>query len=195
MKLPPTANPERYVGLYLYDFGTHVSLGYTAAEIRVLRESKEHCDGTAYEVYRVSENGGFELRGAIDQRLTMCEAICFLRRDGGAARRDYEELCEAAKLLPLPCDAELQLLTVHSFDPPDAAALLYPAAATTAIAGWLDKCAFTGGDRVIGGTDVHAALKSADAMLIDSCRPPTLIDYADRPAEEVLAAADCPLQR
>ena len=195
MNIPRTANPQRYVGLYLYDFGTHTSLGYTAAEIRVLRESKEHGDGTAYEVYRVSENGGFELRGANDQRLTAREAICFLRHDGGAARRDYEELRLAARRLPMPCAAELQILTVQSFDPPEAVALLYPAAATTAIAGWLDRGAYTGGDRVIGGMDVHTVLMGGDALLIDSCRPPTLIDYVDRPAEEVLAAASQPLQR
>ena len=67
MKLPPLSHPERYVGLYVYDFKTHVSVGYTGVEIRYLRESAEFREGTAYEIYRVTEEGGLELRGTLDQ--------------------------------------------------------------------------------------------------------------------------------
>ncbi len=42
MKLPPLAQPERYVGLFVYDFKTHVSVGYTAVEIRYLRPFRQH---------------------------------------------------------------------------------------------------------------------------------------------------------
>ena len=48
LELPPIHNPQRYGGLYVYDFGTHVSVGYTVAELRVLRESDVHRGGTAY---------------------------------------------------------------------------------------------------------------------------------------------------
>ena len=81
MKLPPLGHPERYVGLHVYDFKTHVSVGYTGVEIRYLRESEEFRKGTAYQIYRVTEEGGLELRGTLDHRLTAKEAVCFLRHD------------------------------------------------------------------------------------------------------------------
>ena len=195
MNLPPIANPENYVGLYVYDFTTHVSVGYTAVEIRYLRESKAHRHGTAYEIYRVTERGGLELRGASDERLTAREAVCFLRWEVQAARRDFDNLRRLARHSPAPCVTELHLAVVSSFDPPNATALLYPAAAGHAAADWLNRIAFRGGDRVIGGIDVHTQFTSAEARPIEACALPTAIDYTDRPPEEVLQTCQRPLQR
>lgn len=202
MKLPPIPTPQRYAGLYVYDFPRgsvfpdgHVSVGYTASEIRILRESEAYRDGTAYEIYRVSDEGTIELRAVLDQRLAAREAVCFLRADGAAAQRDYEGLREAADRAPLPCAAELQLARLHEFDPQNLTGLAYPAAATTAVAVWLEKNGIEAGDRVVGGIDVHATLASSDGERIASCHLPTLIDYHDRPAEDVLRTVDKPLQR
>ena len=195
MRIPPISNPERYVGLYVYDFETHVSVGYTALEIRYLRESETYRGGTAYQIYRVTETGGLELRGASDERLTAREAICFLRADAAAARRDYDSLRQLAEQTPLPCAVTLQLAKNATYDPPNVTALLYPASATTAIANWLEHSNFAGGDRVVAGIDVHAEMANIDTARIDSCQLPSLIDYTDRPAEEVLRRVHQPLQR
>lgn len=195
MRLPPIPHSERYVGLYVYDFGTHVSVGYTAQEVRVLRESEAHRDGTAYHIYRVSDTGGFELQGVLDERLTAQEAMCFLRADGAAARRDYHALREAADGDPVPCAVEMQLAKLYTFDPPHVTALLYPAAATIAMAGWLTRHAADVGDRVVGGINVHATVMSSDGVRIASCQVPALLDYRDRSAEDVLRTVQEPLQR
>lgn len=194
LQLPPLANPEQYVGLFVYDFKTHVSVGYTAAEIRILRESSKHGDGAAYEIYRVDERGSMELRGALDERLVAREAVCFLRRDPSAARRDFDELRRLADRSPLPCDAELRLSSIASFEPPNLAALLYPAAATIAVSRWLQRCAFAGGDQVIAGIDAHARLTGGGGV-IDSATLAGLIDHRDRSRDEVLASVDQPVQR
>ena len=195
MNLPPIANPKLYVGLYVYDFKTHVSVGYTALEIRYLRESEAHGHGMAYEIYRVTEQGGLELRGAPDDRLAAREAMCFLRMKAEAARRDFDGLSRLAYLTPVPCPAELQLAKVRSFDPPNVSALLYPASAGHAMAHWLNRTGFTGGDQVLGGIDVHARFMSAEAERIDSRDLPTAINYTDRSPEEVLRTVRRPLQR
>jgi hypothetical protein len=179
----------------VYDFKTHVSVGYTALEIRYLRESRGHGHGAAYEIYRVTEQGGLELRGVLDERLAAREAMCFLRRDTNAARRDYDDLRQWADRIPAPCAAELHLALVSSFDPPNTTALLYPAAAGHGLADWLNRAAFRGGDHVIGGTDVHAAFMSAQVRRIESHQLPTAIDYTDRSSEEVLRTFQQPLQR
>lgn len=195
MRLPPIRHPDRYVGLYVYDFGTHTSVGYTASEIQVLRESKAHRGGSAYQIYRVTDSGVYELRGVADERLAVSEAICFLRRDRAAARRDYDALRRAAECSPVPCVVKMQLANVSSFEPPHVTALLYKASASAVLSGWLSRCGFDGGDRVIGGTDVHDAFVGADAVRIDLCRLAALLDYRDRSPEEVLKAVDQPVQR
>ncbi len=195
MKLPPIRDARRYVGLYVYDFGTHVSVGYTAAEIRTLRESQDHRGGAAYEIYRATEAGGFELRGARDERLSAREAICFLRQDGGSARRDFEWLRNAAADSPVPVRVEMYLAELQEFSPPHATGLVYPVAASVALSGWLDEHAFDGGDRVIGGTDVCATLLSAEPGRTDSCQLAALLDYTDRSREEVLEAVHQAVQR
>jgi hypothetical protein len=195
MKLPPITDPQHYVGLYVYDFKTHVAVGYTAQEIRILRESERYRNGTAYEVYRVNEQGGFELRGALDERLVRREAICFLRHDAGKARGDFDVLRVAAEHRPVPAAVEMTLTKVYEFDPPHVTALAYPAASSTAVSGWLTAIGFEGGDRVVGGIDVHATLAAAGGLSIDSCRLRALLDYEDRSAEEVLAAVQNALQR
>jgi len=195
MKLPPIPYPQRYIGLYVYDFGARVSVGYTAGEIRVLRESDEHRDGTAYEVYRACESGGLELRGVLDWRLTAREAMCFLRADQAAARTDYELLRRVSERDPVPCAVEMQLARLDAFEPPHVTALSYAAAATSALAAWLAQHARQLGDRVTCGIDVHATLAHSDGVRIVSCRLPALLDYSDRPAEEVLRSVHDPLQR
>ena len=195
MKFPPVPHPERYIGLYVYDFRTHVSVGYTAAEVRILRNSPEHADGTAYEIYRVNEREAFELRGTLDERLINWEALAFLRRDEAAARRDYDALLAAARRHPVPAAVDIIRANVDEFDPPHVTALTYRAAATTAISGWLSTIEFEGGDRVVGGLDVYTQLIGAGGPRLDADRLPAAIDYCDRPATEVLATVDRPLQR
>ena len=195
MKLPYMADPERYVGLYVYDFGTHVSVGYTAREIRYLRQSRGYRHGTAYQVYRVNEQGGFELQGTRDERLTARETMGFLRASADAARGDYEFLRRLAERAPPPCNVELSLGKTLDFDPPFVTALGYPAAATATVANWLEHGGFSGGDHVVAGIEVHARLAGADLVRIDSCRLPTVVDRPDRSVDEVLAAVHQPLQR
>jgi hypothetical protein len=195
MKLPPISDPARYAGLYVYDFGSHVSVGYTAAEVRVLRESHEHRDGSAYEIYRVNERGGFELRGATDERLATSEAVCFLRHDGAAARRDFESIRAAADANPLPIRAELLLGRFYSFTPSNVTALVYSAGTSATASGWLSRHGPALGDDVRGGVDTCRTLLASDGVRIASCELPTGIDLRDRPVEEVLRTVNEPIQR
>jgi len=195
VKLPALDQPQRYVGLYVYDFGDHASVGYTAREIRYLRESQSHRHGTAYEIYRATDDGVVELRGTLDERLGACEAMCFLRHDAAQARRDYDAYCESAERHPVPCPTEILLARLYDFEPPDVTALLYAASAGTAMSGWLTSAGVRAGDVVVGGIDAHAQLVASGGLRIASRQLRTLIDYQDRSAEEVLRTIHLPLQR
>lgn len=193
--LPAIPNPKPYEGLYVYDFGEHVAVGYTAGEIRVLRQSPAYQNGTTYQIYRVNERGGLELRGVQDTALVLQEAMCFLRKDGGEARRDYEVLVAAAQSRALPCNAELRLVRSYGFEPADLTALIYPGWASHLVAGWLGALQASPGDEVHGGVEAFRTLESGGGLTIASATLPSAMDYTDRSEEEVLASTDRPLQR
>ena len=195
MHLPPISNPQRYVGLYVYDFGTHVSVGYTAGEIGVLLASVEHGDGTAYEIYRVSEAGGFELRGVAGARLMAQEAMGFLREDEEAARRDYESLKSVAAEHPAPCRVDVHREKLDAFTPPYATILIYSVAASAVLSDWLTKHAGNLGDHVVGGWELMATIQVDERARAASCSLPAIMDYADRPASIVIEAVKEPIQR
>ncbi len=41
MKLPELEKAEKYVGLYIFDFGDHAGVGFTAEEVAELLESEK----------------------------------------------------------------------------------------------------------------------------------------------------------
>ncbi len=189
------AEPQKYAGLYVYDFGDHVAVGYTAAEVRILKQTEAHRDGVVYEIYRVSEEGAIELRGVHLERLTTREAVCFLRATASAARGDYEAIRAAADRDPVPTDVEIQLGTLRGFDPPHVTGVCYPTSASTVMARWLSVHVADAGDQVLGGGDVHGTLMSSAGERHAVCRLRTLIDYIDRSEHEVLTAIHEPVQR
>jgi hypothetical protein len=194
-KLPPIPDPKQYEGLFVYDFGDHVSVGYTAGEISVLRRAMAYHKGTAYQIYRVNERGGLELRGVQDAGLASREAICFLRADAAIARRDYESILSEAQSRPLPCDAELRLVRSYGFEPSDLTALIYPEWASHVVSGWLGMLIAPVGDQVHGGAQVLQKLESGGGINIETAALPSKMDYSDRTEQEVLSTTDRALQR
>jgi hypothetical protein len=49
MKLTKVENSEKYVGLYVFDFGDHAGLGFTAREVAELLESEKYKNGKALQ--------------------------------------------------------------------------------------------------------------------------------------------------
>ena len=193
-RLPPISNPNQYVGLFVIDFGDHVGVGFTAAEVELLRRVPDYSSCMAYQIYRVHEQGGFELRGVLDASLGQKEAICFLRESGADARGDFEAIRRAAEQEPLPVETELRLLRSYDFRPPDLTALIYPAYASHGISGWLQAAEIRAGDTVEAGPDVIRKVDAAGGMNI---RTLTLNNNApqDRSMEDLLLALDRPVQR
>ncbi|MHC4372497.1 MAG: hypothetical protein ACYSW8_33260 [Planctomycetota bacterium] len=52
MKLPKLEDNEKYVGLYVFDFGDHAGLGFTAREVAELLESEKYKNGKAYKIHK-----------------------------------------------------------------------------------------------------------------------------------------------
>lgn len=195
MKLPPLDRPQDYVGLFVYDFGDHISVGYTAEEINTLQSSPRHRGGAVYRVHRADEAGRLELQGMQAERLDRQEGLIFTFGDEPRARRDYATLHRGAQADPLPCPTKLLLARLEATGPAFAVALTYPAYASGPVSTWLSRLGFEGGDSATGGAAALARFRTAGTATLDSCDLPTQERFVTRPAAEVLATVDRSVQR
>jgi len=194
MKLPEVPSPERYGGLYVFDFGDQVAVGYTADEIAVLLESEKYRDGKVYRIHRALPDGTMELAGVPHERFQLEDGILFYRSTGEAARADYEALIKLATDAPPPCRMKVQLAHLTGAGHSDATAVIFPAEFTHDVAGWLNRIGFDGGDFVEGGpSQVTGYYESQPVVVARQQLWPAKNE--SRPAEEVLASTHLAVQR
>ena len=153
MKLPALNEPQRYRGLYVFDFGEWTALGYTAEEIALLLESEQYRGGKVYQIVRAQPDGGLELRGVAPERFRLESGLFFNRETLDAAREDFRTLRELAQRTPPPGRAFVHLIDrgAHEGVPRYAVGLIYPAEYEDAVAQWLLASDYAGGDTVEGG--------------------------------------------
>jgi len=166
MKLPQLQHPDRYRGLYVYDFGDWTAVGYTAEEIAILLESEATRGGAIYKIHRAWPDGRMELRGVPPERFKIESGMFFCRGDQEQAATDYAELINAARQTPPPCRTFVHLAERPGALPPArfVTALIFPAEYEDEIAQWLLRIDYQGGDLVEGGpshvTDYYAGAKT-----------------------------------
>src|SRR5688572_11040687 len=108
LKIPRLTHPERYTGLYIFDFGDHVSVGYTAAEISMLLETEQYRNGKVYRIHRALPDGTLELQGVMHATFVSEDLLIFHRPDERSAQADYDELRRLAADSPPPCRIRLE---------------------------------------------------------------------------------------
>ena len=135
MKLPKLEKPERYAGLYVFDFGDHAGVGFTAEEVAELLDSERYKDGKVYKVQRAFPDGRMELRAVPTDRFQLEAGMFFYARDEATARHDFKQLVNLAVRSAPPSRAKVQLARYA----PDkfAVALIYPAERDEEISAWL----------------------------------------------------------
>jgi hypothetical protein len=194
VKIPHIADPARYTGLYIVDFGDHVSAGYTAREVSFLLDDERFAGARVYQIHRVHPDGGLDLRGVTTPDFGTQEAMLFFRRDASAARSDFDTLVRLAARTPPPCAVAVELTSLH--DTADAlTALRYSAESSAALGAWLNAIGFAGGDRVEGGRSAANDYRNADKDVLAARQlfPPP--ERTSRSLDEVLATTHLPLQR
>jgi len=195
MKLPKLDEPTRYAGLYVFDFGDQVAVGYTADEIAILLEHEAYREGKAYKIHRAWPDGTLELKGVPAVRFQLEEGLFFYRIDPAAARRDFEQLKTLAADEPPPCRAKLHLARIEGASPPHCLALIYPAEYSDEIGQWLCRIGFEGGDRVEGGISHVTDYYQSNVSRIEQHQLWGTLDRTSRSAEEVLASVHKAVQR
>lgn len=135
MELPKLQKPDRYVGLYILDFGDHVGVGFTAHEIAELLESEKYKDGKVYKIHNARPDGRLELKGVPSQTFQLEAGMFFYSSDIDAAKRDYNELIKLAVQNAPPCRAKVHLAKYN--DDKFVVALIYPAEYDDEVSVWL----------------------------------------------------------
>jgi len=135
MKLPKLERPQSYAGLYVFDFGDHAGVGFTAQEVAELLESEKFKDGKVYKIHKAYPDGKLELKGVPAQTFQVEAGMFFHSQSEGQARDDYRRLINLAVTGRPPCKAKVHLARYpdHSF----VTAVIYPAEYDDEVSSWL----------------------------------------------------------
>jgi len=135
MKLPELEKPGKYVGLYIFDFGDHTGVGFTAEEVAELLESEKYKDGKVYKIYKAYPDGRLELKGVPSETFQLEAGMFFYSSELKTARRDFKELVNLAVKSSPPCRAKVHMAKYE--DDKLAVALIYPAEYDDEFSSWL----------------------------------------------------------
>lgn len=149
MKLPEVQNIDKYVGLYVVDFGDHSGVGFTAQEVAELLESERFKDVKVYKIYNAYPDGRMELKGVTRQTFELESGMFFYEADMERARTDYEKLIDLAVQIATPARAKVHL--AGSGEGRFVTALIYPAEYEEEFSRWLIDSDYKTNGQVEGG--------------------------------------------
>ncbi len=195
MNLPTLNHPELYQGLYVFDFGERVAVGYTAEEIEVLLGSPEFMDGRAYRIHHATAAGELSLRGLSRLDVNVREGMVCYRASADAARADFEALKKSAMVSAPPAVLHWRLGRDSQAEMPECTVLSYPAEASDRVGRWLEAVGFAGGDQVEAGAHLADYFAKPDTVEHDHLGIAPDPRYHSRPPAEVLASVHKPIQR
>jgi len=135
MKLPELQKAEKYVGLYIFDFGDHVGVGFTAEEVAELLESEKYKHGKVYKIHRAYPDGKLEIKGVPAQTFQLEAGMFFYSSALETARGDFKKLVGLAVGTAPPCRAKVHLAK-YSNDK-FAVVFIYPAEYDDEVSLWL----------------------------------------------------------
>lgn len=135
MQLPKLQTPDKYVGLYIFDFGGHAGVGFTAEEVAELLDSEKYKNGKVYKIHRAYPDGRMELKGVRSENFQLEAGMFFYANDPQTAKEDYKKLINLAVRTAPPCRAKVHLAEygVDKY----AVAIIYPAEYDNEISKWL----------------------------------------------------------
>jgi hypothetical protein len=193
MKLPELQNPQKYTDLYVFDFGDHTSVGFTAEEVAELFESEKYKDCKAYKIHKAYPDGKLELKGMRAEIFQLEAGMFFHSSDLKTAKRDFKGLVNLAVKTAPPCRAKVHLAKYS--EEKLVTVLIYPAEYDDQISTWL----LDGGYKADGvaGAGIGAVQKYYDAELqiLDRHQLFAKSAFESRTGQELLAAVKLAVQR
>ena len=193
MKLPELEKPERYVGLYVFDFGDHAGVGFTGEEVAELLESEKYRDGRVYRIHRAYPDGRLELKGVRAQSFELEAGMFFYSSDPETARRDFKELVSLAVRTAPPCRAKVHLAKYG--DERYVVAMIYPAEYDDQVSSWLLDGGYKTSGAAEGGVEAVQSYYDRKAQILDRHQLFGTSDSISRTGQELLASLKRAVQR
>ncbi|MFH1370898.1 MAG: hypothetical protein ABII09_06395 [Planctomycetota bacterium] len=193
MKLPKLQKPDRYIGLYVVDFGDHTGVGFTAEEVAELFESQRYNDCKAYKIHKAYPDGRLELKGVRREIFQLEAGMFFYSADSETAEDNYKRLVKLGVETNVPCKAKIHLA---KYNPEKfAVALIYPAEYDDEISGWLLERAYKTTGAAEGGTAAVTRYYNAKPEILERHHLWGRSSVESRTGEELLAATKTAVQR
>jgi len=186
MKLPEVKNADKYVGLYIVDFGDHCGVGFTPEEVAELLDSVTFADIKVYKIYRAYPDGRMELKGVVSETFQLEKGLFFYASDKDTATDDYRRLVALAVAEAPPGRAKLHLAK-HD-DSRYVTALIYPAEYDDQFSRWLLDAGYTTQGETIGGADAVRAYYQDAPDILDRCQLWGPFAFQHKTGDDLLAA-------
>ena len=193
MELPKLEKSEKYVGLYVFYFGDHTGVGFTAGEVAELLESEKYKDGKVYKIHRAYPDGRLELKGVRAEIFQLEAAMLFYSNDDKSAREDFKELVNLAVKSSPPCRAKVHLAKYS--DDKFVTALIYPAEHDDEISGWLLDGKYKTSGAAEGGSGAVQRYYDAKPRILDRHQLFGRSELSSRTGEELLVNIKVAVQR
>jgi hypothetical protein len=193
MKLPELEKPEKYVGLYIFDFGDHTGVGFTAQEVAELLESEKYRDGKVYKIHRAYPDGKLELKGVPRETFELEAGMFFYSSDREDSRRDFKRLVNLAVSTAPPCRAKVHL--AETDEDGFVVALIYPSEYDDEVSSWLLAGQYKTAGAAEGGVGAVQSYYDRDAEILDRHQLFGESESTSRTGEELLACVKMAVQR
>jgi len=193
MEVPKLQKPDKYVGLYIFDFGDHAGVGFTAQEVAELLESEKYSRGKVYKIHRAYLDGKLELRGVPAATFQLEAGMFFYSQDQECAERDYKALVDLAVRIAPPCRAKVHLAKYA--DDKFVVALIYPAEYDDEVSCWLTEGDYRTAGAAEGGAGAVQRYYDSAAEILERHQLFAQSDPVSRTGQELLASLKLAVQR
>jgi hypothetical protein len=193
MDLSKLQKPDKYIGLYVVDFGDHSGVGFTAQEVAELLESEKLRNITVYKIHNAWPDGRLELKGVPARTFQLESGMFFYSEDIETARQDFKKLTGIADTAAPPCRAKLQLAKYS--DDKFSTALIYPAEYDDEISKWLSDNDYKTDGPAEGGVSVVSGFYQAGPQILERRQLSAVQEIESRTGQELLAAVKLAVQR
>ena len=193
MKLPKLQNSEKYVGLYVFDFGDHAGVGFTADEVAELLDSEKYKHGKAYKIHKAYPDGTMEFKGVRAENFQLEAGMFFYSEKIETSQKDYKKLVNLAVRMAPPCRAKVHLARYG--DEKFAVAIIYPAEYDNEISAWLLDGDYKTAGAAQGGIGAVQKYYEANATVLERHQLFAKSAWQSRTGEDLLASAAVAIQR
>ena len=193
MKLPKLEKPEKYVGLYIFDFGDHVGTGFTAQEVAELLESEKYKDCKVYKIHRAWPDGKLELKGIRAETFQLEAGMFFYSTELETAKKDFKNLVNLAVKSAPPCRAKLNLAEYK--DDKFVVAVIYPAEYDDEVSSWLLDGRYKTSGTAEGGIEAVQRYYDNQPKVLDRHQLFGKSEQISRTGQELLASIKSAVQR